>query len=145
MKTFSDRLRFLRGRDSQAAFAKRLGISSQQSYANYESGRIPKGPVLSQIAKACNVSLEWLINGTGTPKPALDPISDAIQETAAAFGSPFGGKRSPVESLPSNVLFELLEGMPAAIAENTNPAVKDRLVYEAETAAQELRRRHSTP
>lgn len=60
-KIFSDRLKELRGSRSQSGFAELLGISSQQTYANYEKGRIPKAPILQQIAQHCGVSVDYLL------------------------------------------------------------------------------------
>lgn len=40
----------MRGSRSQAEFAEFLGLSSQQTYQNYEAGRIPKPEILQQIA-----------------------------------------------------------------------------------------------
>ena len=43
-------MEWLRGNRSQAEFAQFLGLSSQQTYRNYEAGRIPKPETLQQIA-----------------------------------------------------------------------------------------------
>ena len=40
----------MRGSRSQAEFAEFLGLGSQQTYRNYEAGRIPKPEILQQIA-----------------------------------------------------------------------------------------------
>lgn len=38
-----------------------MGIPSQQTYANYEAGRIPKVDVLLSIAQHCGVTAAWLL------------------------------------------------------------------------------------
>src|SRR5262245_60424165 len=45
----------MRGGRSQAEFAQFLGLSSQQTYRNYEAGRIPKPEILQQIAVKLNI------------------------------------------------------------------------------------------
>jgi len=49
-KRFGRNLEWMRGSRSQAEFAEFLGLSSQQTYRNYEAGRIPKPEILQQIA-----------------------------------------------------------------------------------------------
>ncbi len=61
MNIFSENLKKLREGRSQKEFAEFLGISSQQTYANYEKGRIPKNNTLQQIAQRCDVSIDWLL------------------------------------------------------------------------------------
>ncbi|MDA8059204.1 MAG: helix-turn-helix domain-containing protein [Leptospirillum sp.] len=59
----AQRIRFLRGALSQAAFANRLGIS-QTDISRYESSsRIPPMSLLISIAKEFRVSLDWLVFG----------------------------------------------------------------------------------
>jgi transcriptional regulator with XRE-family HTH domain len=58
---FSGRLRQLRGSKSQEDFARELGLKSQQTYRNYEAGRVPKVAVLQRIAQHCGVTVEWLV------------------------------------------------------------------------------------
>lgn len=65
MSDFSERLRGLRGSKSQKEFAEFLGISTQQTYGNYEKGRTPKTPILQQISQRCGVNLLWLERGEG--------------------------------------------------------------------------------
>ena len=60
---FCARLKELRGDRSQGEFAELLGISSQQTYANYESGRIPKPLILQQIAQRTGVTVDFLLSG----------------------------------------------------------------------------------
>lgn len=57
-------MRELRGRLTQEEFAKQLGIKSQQAYQKYERGRVPKAPILQQIAQRCGVTVDWLLGNT---------------------------------------------------------------------------------
>lgn len=77
-KNFGERLRELRGRLSQAAFAAKLGLGSQQQYANYEKGRVPTH-LLQQISQQLGVSIGFLL---GT-----EETSSQISETPSASGS----------------------------------------------------------
>lgn len=69
---FSSRMKNLRGSRSQAEFAEFLGITSQQTYQNYERGRIPKLPILQQISQRTGVSLSWLMTGEGEKTPNVE-------------------------------------------------------------------------
>lgn len=50
----------LRGNLSQAAFAKKVGIS-QAAIAYYELGRFPKQETLEKIAAAAGKRIKWII------------------------------------------------------------------------------------
>jgi transcriptional regulator with XRE-family HTH domain len=46
---------------SKSGFARRLGVS-RNTLAHYEQGdRIPRGTILSRIAQAGDVSVDWLL------------------------------------------------------------------------------------
>lgn len=56
------RIQMIRGKMTQAEFAKKINI--KQSYiSRYERGRVPKAEVLLRIARFANVSIEWLLTG----------------------------------------------------------------------------------
>lgn len=58
---YENRLFVLRGRRSQAEFAKMLGLS-QQNYGNYENGKQGlKSDMIVKICKMFNCSAEWLL------------------------------------------------------------------------------------
>lgn len=76
------RLRFLRGEETQEAFAKRVGVS-RSALANYETGRsMPDDFTLSRICER-----------TGTPVDYFTAHYDAIgeQSPAAVYGAVFEG------------------------------------------------------
>jgi transcriptional regulator with XRE-family HTH domain len=81
---FPTRLKMLRGDRSQGEFATFLGINSQQTYANYENGRVPKMPILQQISQRCGVSLEWLL---GTPESKNNISESVVREEPAVYGA----------------------------------------------------------
>lgn len=83
METFGKRLRHARGRLSQAALAKRLGIP-QTTFSNYEKGRNePNFATLAQLCFELHVNVEWLLFGSGPmdrdadPERALQPAKDS--------------------------------------------------------------------
>ena len=61
METFCNRLKMLRDSESQASFARKIGLS-QVTYSRYEGGtREPDLETLCQIGKICGVSVDWLL------------------------------------------------------------------------------------
>jgi transcriptional regulator with XRE-family HTH domain len=84
MNNFSQRLRSLRGKRSQKEFAEFLGFNSQQTYANYERGRIPKPETLQMIAQQTGVTVDWLLNGEGESDGIIreENLSLANQESS---------------------------------------------------------------
>ena len=65
---FSANFRRLRNKygDSQADFAKRLGVS-KMSIFRYENGKFPDGTVLRRLAVDLGVNLNWLYTSEGSP------------------------------------------------------------------------------
>lgn len=61
---FVKRLRTVRGRRSQAQFARDLGVF-QQNINRYEHGTLPHVDFLIALARAENVSVDWLLLGRG--------------------------------------------------------------------------------
>lgn len=82
---FAARLRQLRGGKSQDDFARELGLSSQQTYRNYEAGRVPRIEVLQRIAQHCGVTVEWI-------------LGSRIEETPGDYG------KSPLEADVARIL-----------------------------------------
>lgn len=65
LATLGERLKFLRGKTSQASFAGELGLP-QATLSNYERNR--NEPGFATIRKICThfgVNVEWLLFGTG--------------------------------------------------------------------------------
>jgi transcriptional regulator with XRE-family HTH domain len=79
----------MRGSRSQAEFAEFLGLSSQQTYRNYEAGRIPKPEILQQIAVKLHIDPTDLLSkdlsqeDPGSPSAIHDaPIQEADSRSA---------------------------------------------------------------
>lgn len=94
---FSARLRKLRGARTQRDFADFLGITSQQTYQNYERGRIPKTPVLQQIAQRTGVSIAWLLTGENTFDDSN--ISNTVRDDPHSYG-----KKMPLSDATMEIL-----------------------------------------
>lgn len=62
--SLKDRIRELRGSEPQSRAAKRCGIS-QPMWSKLERGESSETALLPQIARAYNVSLNWLAYGEG--------------------------------------------------------------------------------
>lgn len=86
MGTFSERLRELRGTESQASFAASIGVNRVQ-YAKYESGQnSPSIELLKRICEAHDgVTADWLL---GLPKSAAQTAAKTAAESAAAGSLP---------------------------------------------------------
>lgn len=80
MSEFSERLKELRGTESQSSFAEAIGINRVQ-YAKYESGKnLPSIDVLANICRAHAVSSDWLL---GLPTRSAAPALYAPNNTGA--------------------------------------------------------------
>lgn len=63
--TVGDRIRQVRGSETQTTFAERLGIT-QRAVVNYETGgRVPKKSVLGKMSEQYGVNTDWLLTGEG--------------------------------------------------------------------------------
>ncbi len=76
----------------QCKFAAWLGVSCQQAYQRYESGRIPKGDVLYRMATQLGVTVESLLAGEPHYAPAekttkvSNQTLDVLHRMAAQIG-----------------------------------------------------------
>lgn len=74
MKTLPERIKKLRGADSQSAFSEKTGIS-QRTLSRYETGEsLPDVKALIAICAATGASIEWLVHGDFPPpqKPSAE-------------------------------------------------------------------------
>jgi L-seryl-tRNA(Ser) seleniumtransferase len=82
--SIAERIRSLMGRDTEAAFAHRLGIAPH-SVAVCLQGRVPDPGTLARISEVCEASLDWLLHGArdGEVEPAApeDKTVDAAART----------------------------------------------------------------
>lgn len=65
MKTLGERIRFIRGKETQAEFAERVGIA-KGSIGGYENDKnSPSAEVILKICVKNDISCEWLLKGHG--------------------------------------------------------------------------------
>lgn len=88
MPAFGDRLKTLRGGESQSSFAMRFNLK-QSAYSRYEAGsREPDLALLCLIARVCNVTTDWLLglkdHGGSVSVTAADGAAVAIGAGAKA-------------------------------------------------------------
>ena len=82
-----ERIRKLRGMNTQTEFANLLGIT-QRAVVNYETqGRIPRGSILKKICSCFGVSEKWLLTGS-------DEVNNPTQQEAAVCSKM--GDMSPI-------------------------------------------------
>lgn len=92
MSIFAERLRELRGTESQASFASAIGLNRVQ-YAKYESGtNAPSVEVLERICRVHAVSSDWLLglkdNGTTVTAAAGAAVAIGSNARATAITNP---------------------------------------------------------
>lgn len=58
-----DRIRAVRGKQTQTEFANVLGVKKQNYISRYERGRIPSPDLLVRIAEIGRVTTDWLLTG----------------------------------------------------------------------------------
>ncbi|WP_321448450.1 helix-turn-helix transcriptional regulator [uncultured Cohaesibacter sp.] len=78
-----ERLKQLVGQESVLSFAQKCEIG-ESSMRKYLDGRVPGLDKAAQIAKACNVSLQWLATGEG----AMRPEEQVAQKSDEYIGIP---------------------------------------------------------
>ena len=100
MSVLSDRLRELRGTQSQAEMAAPLGMKYQH-WAKYERGEsAPGAEMLANICRVHSCSADWLLGLSTTPTviSASAPGAVAFIGSHNSFGVP--GKMQPCEKCP---------------------------------------------
>lgn len=81
--SFANRIKALRGLETQKAFAERLGITPQ-AVLNYEKyGRSPKGRYLTNICQKLGVREQWLLTGEGPMRSDADRKEGETCDTVA--------------------------------------------------------------
>lgn len=81
MSIFADRLKELRGSESQASFAEQLGINRVQ-YFKYESGKnAPSIDVLANICRVHACSADWLLGLKDSKITTANFEKDTLQKT----------------------------------------------------------------
>lgn len=104
IRTLPQRLRELRGHESQASFARKCGIT-QQNWNRYESGQVePKASVVRRIALSCGVSTDWVLGEAESQVPPRKIGSVTTREMLAYRQMPTAWleeeARKTVEAIP---------------------------------------------
>ena len=76
--TLGERLRLIRGTDTQKAFAEALGVH-ENSVANAERRNSATQEYLLRIAEVRNINLHWLLTGHGAMR-LEEPAGSLLQE-----------------------------------------------------------------
>ncbi|MVA24502.1 helix-turn-helix transcriptional regulator [Agrobacterium vitis] len=88
MTELSDRIRLAAEKlGGLNKLAQEIGVP-RRTLGNWLKGTNPKPSNLKQIADVANISLEWLISGTGSPEQ--DGLSTALNRLVDATGNPHG-------------------------------------------------------
>lgn len=92
MSTFSERLKILRGAESQASFATAIDVNRVQ-YAKYEKGtNSPSVDILERICRIHAVSADWLLGLTDRAS------SSAVASGAGAIAVAGSGNKVSVKT-----------------------------------------------
>lgn len=97
--SFAERIKKLRGLETQKAFAERLGITPQ-AVLNYEKyGRIPKGRYLTNICQKLGVREQWLLTGEEPMQSNADKKEGHTCDTVAGITGK--NQTQPTENITS--------------------------------------------
>jgi transcriptional regulator with XRE-family HTH domain len=90
MNTLGERIRHIRGTETQETFAARIGVS-KGSLGGYERNEnSPSSDVILKICSGANISVEWLMTGAGPMK-----YEDGAGKPAAHGGITLYGEPTP--------------------------------------------------
>ena len=74
MNTLGDRIKKIRGKDTQKKFAEKLGISPRALFSYEKNERIPSADIISHICAINKVSSNWLLSGEGEMYEKTSPV-----------------------------------------------------------------------
>ena len=143
-KLFASALKKARGRASQKEFADWLHLPSQQTYGNYERGRIPKTLILKKISQRIGVTIEELLRAE-VPENVIDRehfVANGVPmeiATHLAAGAVAAAKRMPDDELAEEIADQIKQFREA------KPYMKATHAELAVVLALELKARHSSP
>ena len=83
-----ERIRAVRGKQTQTEFAEVLGVKKQNYISRYERGRIPSPDLLVRIAEIGRVTTDWLLTGErgGARGAALSKKKKSVKPKARSGG-----------------------------------------------------------
>ena len=73
MNTLGSRIKFVRGAETQEAFAAQIGISKGAIGGYERDANSPSADVVLKICSGTNISVEWLMTGRGPMRPSEEP------------------------------------------------------------------------
>lgn len=93
MSTLGNRIKLVRGAETQEAFAARIGISKGAIGGYERDANSPSADVVLKICSGANISVEWLMTGRGSMQPGerqstSPPQPDQIQPSETASTIP---------------------------------------------------------
>ena len=115
MSTFSDRLKELRGSESQSSFAAQIELNRVQ-YAKYESGvNAPSIEVLTRICRVHACSADWLLGlsedrggvHSAAPTPQVTKSRQKVCEPQFDYLTKFAALEQRVKALEAAAIIEL--------------------------------------
>jgi len=85
-----ERIRAVRGKQTQTEFAEVLGVKKQNYISRYERGRIPSPDLLVRIAEIGRVTTDWLLTGErgGVRGAALSKKKRAVKAKITPLKAP---------------------------------------------------------
>jgi transcriptional regulator with XRE-family HTH domain len=120
-KDIGNRIKHLRGPDTQLDFAKKLGMTLR-SYQRYESGeRMPKGDVAQRIASFRGLPVDFLLHGEAR-QITLDEAREQVKYDLWLEGV------KPEDDILESLAHRRMEGLnakPAPIAAETHAVYLD--------------------
>jgi transcriptional regulator with XRE-family HTH domain len=88
MDTLGSRIKHIRGRESQEAFAARVGISKGAIGGYERDENSPSAEAVLKICRSDNISVEWLMTGEGVMRPDSQEVM-IKQDINATTQKPF--------------------------------------------------------
>jgi transcriptional regulator with XRE-family HTH domain len=125
LNLLKDRLIHLRGSRKKAEFARFIGVSPPL-YHQWEAGSKPTYDKAALIARVCNVSLEWLLNGSSSPPAASQVMSKNTRIDGPADCKRCGDKDAELDVLrielrdARSVIRDQASALAAALRQNRN-------------------------
>lgn len=99
MKTFAERLRFLRGDKSQETFSDEIGLS-QRGLSRYETGKnSPDIKLLQRVCEKLGVEAKWLLFGEGSMRPEKAEAAAKTQHIAVELTPTAVGMQAMIKIL----------------------------------------------
>lgn len=114
MKTFEERIRFIRGSRTMKEFADLIG-ATQQKVSNYENGKVkPTFDIFERLSKA-GFNVDWLLTGEG------EIYTVAVSSKAVGLKEEIAKLRAENEAVKKMVGYEAVKYINAHLSVNEKP------------------------